>query len=53
MFLSYSAALAPGTYHIFLDSRAIVADNNFNDHAVTANQFTVTIVPVSAKTRSR
>ena len=52
IFLSYSAALAPGTYHIFLDNRSIVADNNFNDHAVTANQFTVTIVPAPAKTRS-
>ena len=52
IFLSYSAALAPGTYLIFLDSRSLVADNNFNDHAVTANQFTVTIVPVPAKTRS-
>ena len=50
--LSYSAALAPGTYHIFLDSRSIVVDNNFADHAVTANQFTVTVVPAPAKTRS-
>ena len=48
MFLSYSAALAPGVYHIFLDSRAIVADTDFNDHAVMANQFTVTIVPEPA-----
>ena len=52
MFLSYSAALAPGVYHIFFDSRTIVADGQFNDHAVTANQFTVTIVPAPAKTRS-
>jgi hypothetical protein len=48
MSLSYSAALAPGVYHIFLDSRAIVADTDFADHAVTANQFTVTIVPEPA-----
>jgi hypothetical protein len=53
IFLSYSASLAPGVYHIFFDSRTIVADGNFNDHAVTANQFTVTIVPAPAKTRSR
>ena len=46
--LSYSATLAPGVYHIFLDSRAIVADTNFNDHTVTGNQFTVTIVPEPA-----
>ena len=53
MSLSYSASLAPGVYHIFFDSRTIVADGQFNDHAVTANQFTVTIVPAPAKTRSR
>jgi hypothetical protein len=52
IFLSYSASLAPGVYHIFFDPRAIVADGQFNDHAVTANQFTVTIVPAPAKTRS-
>ena len=46
--LSYSASLAPGVYHIFFDNRAIVADSNFADHAVTANQFTVTIVPEPA-----
>ena len=52
IFLWYSASLAPGVYHIFFDSRTIVADGQFNDHAVTANQFTVTIVPAPAKTRS-
>ncbi len=50
--LSYSASLPPGVYHIFLDPRTIVADANFNDHGVTANQFTVTIVPTPVKTRS-
>ena len=50
--LSYSASLAPGVYHIFFDPRTLVADSNFSDHAVTANQFTVTIVPAPAKTRS-
>jgi hypothetical protein len=54
IFLSYSAALAPGVYHIFFDSRGIVNDGppNFNDHAITSNTFTVTIVPAPAKTRS-
>ena len=50
--LSYSASLAPGVYHIFFDSRSSVADGQFNDHQVTANQFTVTIVPAPAKTKS-
>ena len=50
MSLSYSASLAPGVYHIFFDSRTIVADGQFNDHDVTANQFTVTIVPEPATT---
>jgi hypothetical protein len=49
MFLSYSASLAPGVYHIFL-ANAIVADDQFSDHNVTANQFTVTIVPEPATT---
>jgi hypothetical protein len=48
MSLSYSASLAPGVYHIFFDSRTTVVDGNFNDHGVTANQFTVTIVPEPA-----
>ena len=52
MVLSYSASLAPGVYHIFFDPRTLVADGQFSDHAVTANQFTVTIVPRPAKTRS-
>ena len=52
MSLSYSASLAPGVYHIFFDSRSSVADGQFNDHQVTANQFTVTIVPAPAKTKS-
>ncbi len=51
--LSYSTSLAPGVYHIFFDPRTIVADANFNDHGVTANQFTVTIVPAAAKPGSR
>jgi hypothetical protein len=40
--------MSPGVYHIFFDSRTIVADGQFNDHQVTANQFTVTIIPEPA-----
>jgi PEP-CTERM motif len=49
MSLSY-AGLAPGTYHIFFDSRTIVSDGGFNDHQVTANVFTITVVPEPATT---
>ena len=48
MSLSYSASLAPAVYHIFFDPRATVTDGQFFDHGVTANQFTVTIVPEPA-----
>ena len=49
--LSFSTTgLAAGTYHIFLDSRAIVADSNFADHSLVANQVTITIVPEPATT---
>ena len=48
--LSISGAIAPGVYHIFFDSRTIVADGAFNDHQVTANQFTITVVPEPATT---
>jgi hypothetical protein len=48
MSLSYSAGLAPGVYHIFFGDPTIVVDSNFSDHGVTANQFTVTIVPEPA-----
>ena len=47
-FLFYSAALAPGVYHISLDNRTIVVDTNFSDHFATGNEFTVTIVPEPA-----
>jgi hypothetical protein len=43
-----SGAYTPGVYHIHLDSRSIVADNNFNDHAITSNTFTITVVPEPA-----
>jgi hypothetical protein len=43
-----SGAYTPGVYHIHLDSRGIVADNNFNDHEITSNTFTVTVVPEPA-----
>jgi hypothetical protein len=45
-----TTGLAAGTYHIFLDSRAIVADSNFADHSLVANQITITIVPEPATT---
>ncbi len=48
--LTISGAISPGTYHIFFDSRTIVADGSFNDHGVTANMFTVTIIPEPATT---
>lgn len=43
-----SGAYTPGVYHIHLDSRGNVADNNFNDHAITSNTFTITVVPEPA-----
>ncbi len=43
-----SGAFTPGVYHIHLDSRGTVVDNNFFDHAITSNTFTVTVVPEPA-----
>jgi hypothetical protein len=43
-----SGAYTPGVYHIHLDSRGIVADNQFNGHAITSNTFTITVVPEPA-----
>jgi hypothetical protein len=45
-----SGAYTPGVYHLHLDSRGIVNDGppNFNDHAITSNTFTVTVVPEPA-----
>jgi hypothetical protein len=48
--VSISGAITPGTYTIFLDSRTIVADGQFNDHQVTSNIFTVNIIPEPATT---
>ena len=43
-----SGAYTPGVYHIHLDSRGIVVDNNFNEHAITSNTVTITVVPEPA-----
>ena len=42
-----SGAYTPGVYHIHLD-RGIIADSDFNDHAITSNTFTITVVPEPA-----
>lgn len=43
--LQINGAITPGTYHIFLDSRSVVDDQNLMDHTLTANTVTINIVP--------
>ncbi len=49
-FIPTSGMFTPGVYHMTFDSRSIVADGGFNDHAITANTFTITVVPEPATT---
>jgi hypothetical protein len=47
--LSISGALAPGTYHIFLDpARSIVTASTLNDFPLITNQVTINVVPEPA-----
>jgi hypothetical protein len=47
---TFSTTAGIGTYTIFLDSRGIVADSNFQDHTLNANTITVNVVPEPATT---
>ena len=46
--ISILAGIGPGPYHLFLDSRGIVADNDFNDHQLVTNQITIGVIPEPA-----
>lgn len=48
--ISLALNIAPGVYVISFDPRTIVADGAFDDHNMTANSFTITVVPEPATT---
>jgi hypothetical protein len=47
---TFSTTAGIGTYTIFLDSRGIVADDQFQDHTLNANTITINVVPEPATT---